>query len=75
MPYVQVGTENSADIEIHYNEHGSGKPIILILGYPHGNSGERQERFLLENGYRCISYDGRGCGQSSSRGRTSAGVG
>jgi pimeloyl-ACP methyl ester carboxylesterase len=76
MPYVQVGTENSADIEIHYNDHGSGKPIVLIHGYPlDGNSGERQERFLLENGYRSISYDRRGCGQSSTRGRTSAGVG
>jgi pimeloyl-ACP methyl ester carboxylesterase len=74
MPYVQVGTENRADIEIHYNDHGSWKPIILIHGYPlDGNSEERQERFLLENGYRCISYDRRGCGQSSTRERTSAG--
>ena len=66
MPYVKVGTENSADIEIHYNDHGAGKPIVLIHGYPlDGNSWERQERVLLENGYRCISYDRRGFGQSS----------
>ena len=66
MPYVKVGTENSADIEIHYNDHGTGKPIVLIHGYPlNGNSWERQERVLLENGYRCISYDRRGFGQSS----------
>ena len=66
MPFVKVGTENSADIEIHYNDHGSGKPIILIHGYPlNGNSWERQERVLLEHGYRCISYDRRGFGQSS----------
>jgi non-heme chloroperoxidase len=66
MPFVKVGTENSADIEIHYEEHGSGKPIILIHGYPlDGNSWERQERVLLENGYRCISYDRRGFGRSS----------
>src|ERR1700676_4809764 len=65
MPFVKVGTENSADIEIHYNDHGPGKPIVLIHGYPlNGNSWERQERVLLESGYRCISYDPRGCGQS-----------
>ena len=66
MPFVKVGTENSADIEIHYNDQGSGKPIVLIHGYPlDGNSWERQERVLLESGYRCISYDRRGFGQSS----------
>ena len=53
-------------IEIHYNDHGQGKPIVLIHGYPlNGNSWERQERVLLEHGYRCISYDRRGFGQSS----------
>jgi non-heme chloroperoxidase len=66
MPYVKVGTENSADIEIHYRDHGTGKPIVLIHGYPlDGNSWERQERVLLQNGYRCISYDRRGFGKSS----------
>jgi non-heme chloroperoxidase len=66
MPHVKVGTENSADIEIHYNDHGTGKPIVLIHGYPlNGNSWERQEWALLQNGYRCISYDRRGFGQSS----------
>lgn len=66
MPYVKVGTENSADIEIHYNDHGMGKPIVLIHGYPlDGNSWERQERVLLQHGCRCISYDRRGFGQSS----------
>ena len=66
MPFVTVGTENSADIEIHYRDHGSGKPIILIHGYPlDGNSWERQEWALLQAGYRCISYDRRGFGKSS----------
>jgi non-heme chloroperoxidase len=66
MPFVKVGTENSAEIEIHYRDHGSGRPIILIHGYPlDGNSWERQERVLLEHGYRCISYDRRGFGRSS----------
>jgi non-heme chloroperoxidase len=66
MPTINVGTENVADIELHYNDHGSGKPIVLIHGYPlDGNSWERQERVLLANGYRCISYDRRGFGRSS----------
>jgi non-heme chloroperoxidase len=66
MPRIIVGTENDAPIEIHYEDHGSGQPVVLIHGYPlNGNSWERQERELLEHGYRCISYDRRGFGQSS----------
>jgi non-heme chloroperoxidase len=66
MPFLTVGTENSASIEIHYEDHGSGQPIVLIHGYPlNGNSWERQERGLLSAGYRVISYDRRGFGRSS----------
>ena len=51
MPYVTVGKENSADINIHYNDHGSGKPVVLIHGYPlNGNSWEKQEAELLKAG-------------------------
>jgi len=65
MPYVTVGTENGADIEIYYEDHGSGQPVVLIHGYPlNGHSWERQERSLLEAGYRVITYDRRGFGQS-----------
>jgi non-heme chloroperoxidase len=66
MPFVKVGSENGADIEIHYNDHGTGEPIVLVHGYPlNGNSWERQERALLAAGHRCISYDRRGFGRSS----------
>ena len=66
MAFVTVGEENGAEIRIHYNDHGRGRPIVLIHGYPlNGNSWERQERVLLAAGYRCISYDRRGFGQSS----------
>jgi non-heme chloroperoxidase len=66
MPSLIVGTENAAAIEIHYEDHGSGDPVVLIHGYPlNGNSWERQERELLANGYRVISYDRRGFGRSS----------
>jgi non-heme chloroperoxidase len=66
MPRVTVGAENSAPIKIHYEDHGSGDPIVLIHGYPlDGNSWERQERVLLAEGYRVVSYDRRGFGRSS----------
>jgi non-heme chloroperoxidase len=66
MPRLRVGTENNASIEIHFEDHGTGEPVVLIHGYPlNGNSWERQERELLANGYRVISYDRRGFGRSS----------
>jgi non-heme chloroperoxidase len=66
MPRIVVGTENDSPIEIHYEDHGSGQPVVLIHGYPlNGNSWERQERELLAKGYRVISYDRRGFGRSS----------
>ena len=66
MARLTVGTENSAPIEIHYEDHGSGDPVLLIHGYPlNGKSWERQERELLAHGYRVITYDRRGFGGSS----------
>jgi non-heme chloroperoxidase len=66
MPRITVGTENDAPIEIHYEDHGAGDPVVLIHGYPlDGSSWEKQERELLANGYRVIRYDRRGFGRSS----------
>ena len=66
MALLTVGTENTAPIDIHYEDHGSGQPVVLIHGYPlDGNSWERQERELLAHGYRVITYDRRGFGRSS----------
>jgi non-heme chloroperoxidase len=66
MPYVTVGKQNSAAIEIHYEDHGSGQPAVLIHGFPlNGRAWERQERALLAAGFRVITYDRRGFGQSS----------
>ncbi len=66
MPVARVGTENSAPIDIHYEDHGSGKPIVLIHGYPQsGSSWEKQLPVLLDAGYRVITYDRRGFGSSS----------
>ncbi len=66
MPFITVGRENSADIQIYYEDHGSGPPAVLIHGYPlNGHSWEKQERVLLQAGRRVITYDRRGFGQSS----------
>src|SRR5215467_852634 len=66
MPYVTVGKENSADIRLHYEDHGSGDAMILIHGYPlSGTSWEKQEAALLAAGHRVITYDRRGFGMSS----------
>jgi non-heme chloroperoxidase len=66
MPYVNVGKENSGNIDLYYEDHGTGKPIILIHGYPlSGASWEKQTAALLNSGYRVITYDRRGFGQSS----------
>jgi non-heme chloroperoxidase len=66
MPYVKVGKENSADIELYYENHGSGRPVVLIHGYPlSGSSWEKQASVLLDAGYRVITYDRRGFGRSS----------
>jgi non-heme chloroperoxidase len=65
MPFITVGSENGADIDLYYEDHGSGQPIVLIHGYPLDlHSWERQERVLLGAGYRCIAYDRRGFGRS-----------
>jgi len=66
MHRITVGAENSAPIEIHYEDHGAGQPVVLIHGYPlNGASWEKQERVLLQAGYRVITYDRRGFGKSS----------
>ncbi len=66
MPYVKVGTENSADIELYYEDHGAGQPVVLIHGFPlSGASWEKQLPVLLDAGHRVITYDRRGFGRSS----------
>jgi non-heme chloroperoxidase len=66
MPYVTVGAENSGDIELYYEDHGSGKPVVLVHGWPlSGRSWEKQTAALLAAGYRVIAYDRRGFGKSS----------
>lgn len=66
MPHLTVGKENSANIDLYYEDHGSGDPVILIHGYPlSGSSWEKQLPVLLAAGHRVITYDRRGFGKSS----------
>jgi non-heme chloroperoxidase len=66
MPHVTVGKENSGNIDLYYEDHGSGSPIVMIHGYPlNGASWEKQIPMLLASGHRVITYDRRGFGKSS----------
>jgi non-heme chloroperoxidase len=66
MPYITVGKENSGNIDLYYEDHGAGKPVILIHGWPlSGRSWEKQVPPLLDAGHRVIAYDRRGFGSSS----------
>jgi non-heme chloroperoxidase len=66
MPKVTVGTENGTPIELHYEDHGAGAPVVLIHGWPlSGRSWEAQVPALVEAGYRVVAYDRRGFGASS----------
>jgi non-heme chloroperoxidase len=66
MAFLKVGKENNTDIELYYEDHGSGKPVVLIHGWPLSSaSWERQTAALIAAGYRVITYDRRGFGKSS----------
>jgi non-heme chloroperoxidase len=66
MPHFTVGKENSANIDLYYEDHGQGQPVILIHGYPLScSSWEKQLPVLLNAGHRVIAYDRRGFGKSS----------
>ncbi|MGE0633534.1 MAG: alpha/beta fold hydrolase [Pseudobdellovibrionaceae bacterium] len=66
MPFLKVGEENLSDVEIYYEDHGLGRPVVLIHGWPlNGASWEKQIPELLNAGCRVITYDRRGFGKSS----------
>ena len=66
MPSVKVGTENSGSIDLHYEDYGAGKPVVLIHGWPlSGRAWEPQVPAIVEAGFRAVVYDRRGFGKSS----------
>jgi pimeloyl-ACP methyl ester carboxylesterase len=66
MARLKVGEENGSSIELYYEDHGAGKPVVLIHGWPlSGRSWEKQVPALIGAGYRVVTYDRRGFGDSS----------
>jgi pimeloyl-ACP methyl ester carboxylesterase len=66
MASLKVGSENSAPVELHYEDYGSGSPVVLIHGWPlSGRSWENQVPALVSAGHRVVTYDRRGFGDSS----------
>lgn len=66
MNTIKVGQENSQPIELYYEDHGTGSPVVLIHGWPlNGDAWEKQTAALLAAGHRVITYDRRGFGRSS----------
>lgn len=66
MPRLTVGSERGVPIQLHYNDHGSGRPVVLVHGWPlSGRMWEQQVLVLAEAGYRVVTYDRRGFGGSS----------
>ena len=66
MSYVTVGKENSGTIDLYYEDHGRGEPVVLVHGWPlSSKSWEKQVPVLLDAGYRVVAYDRRGFGNSS----------
>src|SRR6188472_2729003 len=69
MSTITVGKENSTSIDLYYEDHGKGSPVVLIHGWPlSGASWEKQSAALLDAGHRVITYDRRGFGRSSRPG-------
>src|SRR6202049_2358711 len=69
MSTITVGKENSTSIDLYFEDHGSGSPVVLIHGWPlSGASWEKQTAALLAAGHRVITYDRRGFGRSSKPG-------
>jgi non-heme chloroperoxidase len=66
MAYITVGKENGANIDIDYNDWGSGQPVVFSHGWPlSADAFEDQMFFLARKGYRCIAHDRRGHGRST----------
>jgi non-heme chloroperoxidase len=66
MAYITAGEENSTPVELYYEDHGAGRPVVLVHGFPlSGRAWERQERAMIAAGHRVITYDRRGFGKSA----------
>lgn len=59
-------TGTSTPVELHYQDVGAGRPVVLIHGWPlSGRAWEAQVPALVDAGHRVVTYDRRGFGGSS----------
>src|SRR5437588_11190634 len=66
MPYIAVGKENGANIDIYYKDWGKGQPIVFSHGWPlSADDWDAQMLYFVDNGYRVIAHDRRGHGRST----------
>jgi pimeloyl-ACP methyl ester carboxylesterase len=65
-PFINVDKENDRNVDLYYQDHGTGSPVVPVHGRPlSGGSREKQVPILLNAGYRVITYDRRGFSYSS----------
>jgi len=66
MPYIKTTSQHNEEVNLYYEDLGSGQPVIFIHGWPlSGDMWEYQVQELVTHGIRCITYDRRGFGKSS----------
>ncbi len=64
MPFVHLH-DNAPAEKLYYEDHGRGIPVVLIHGWPlSGRAWEKQIGALVSAGFRVITYDRRGFGES-----------
>ncbi|MDQ6901612.1 MAG: alpha/beta hydrolase [Bacteroidota bacterium] len=65
MKKIEINNGVNAKIKLSYNDYGSGKPVVLIHGWPLSKEmWEYQLAPLVDAGFRVIKYDRRGFGKS-----------
>lgn len=66
MNYIETKNEEKGNkIKLFYEDYGEGQPVILIHGWPLSHRmWEYQVEKIVDAGFRCISYDRRGFGDS-----------
>ena len=67
MPYVTVGKENGANIDIYYKDWGKGQPIVFSHGWPlsRGRLGHADAVFPRQRLIASLLTDRRGHGRST----------
>lgn len=67
MSRMEVNQDESGKpVELFYQDIGTGRPVVLIHGWPLNHAmWEYQMLELSRRGYRVVAYDRRGFGQSS----------